>query len=89
MASTKTLTITSSAPVILTPPAVHSGVDITVQNQGSTDVYIGTSTVSSSNYGVILGQGEALGLVVPARDEIYAITASSTSTVSVLTVGLP
>lgn len=89
MASTKTVTITSTAPVILTPVAVHSGVDITIQNQGSADIYVGTSSVTSTSYGVKLPSGSGLGLTVPARDEVYAITASGTATVTVLTMGLP
>lgn len=82
-------TLSTSTPTILTPAVIHSGVDITIQNISTTAVvYIGSSTVSSTNYGHAIQPESSVAFAVQARDEIYAVSSVSSSQVAVLTMGL-
>ena len=91
MATGNLISVNSLTPTLITPSGIHSGVDLTIYNQGSSGqiIYIGGANVSSANYGVKLSTGEGFGLSVPPRDEVYVIAAADTVSVSVLTLGLP
>jgi len=88
--TTHSLTVLSSTPTRISPPKVHSGVDITIQNvDSSANVYIGSSTVSTTNYGYKLAANQAISFVLKSNDDLYAITdAAPTSNVAILTVGI-
>jgi hypothetical protein len=80
-------------PTRISPPAVHSGVDITIQNLSTSDVYIGSSAVTTSDYGYKLAAGQAISFVLKSKDELYAVTTAiptspPSAVVAVLTVGI-
>ena len=86
-----TLKTVSTMPTLLTPPKVHSGVDITIQNvDASANIYIGSSSVATTNYGYKLAAGQAISFVLKSNDELYAISdlAPAGSNVAILTVGI-
>lgn len=89
--ATSSIVYVSTTPVLVTPAGVHSGVDLTIQNQGSSGqyIYVGDENVSSTNYGIKIGYGEGFGLTVPARDSIYVVGSTSNIPLSILTLGLP
>lgn len=68
----------------------HSGKDITIQNQGSSDLLIGgDDSLSTGNYGFKLKVNQAISFELPGSDALYAIAASvSGSVVSVLEMSL-
>lgn len=77
----------TTAPALLSLPATHSGSDVIIQNNGPADLFLGSSSVTTTNYGFKVVAGSAISLRLGGKDDIYGITASSTS-VSVLVVGL-
>jgi len=80
----------SFTPTRVSPPKVHSGVDITIQNlDTAANVYIGSSTVSTMDFGYKLAAGQAISFVLKSNDELYAISdATPASNVAILTVGI-
>lgn len=60
--------------------------NISVQNVGSVNVYLGSSTVTSSSYGYLLVPNAVFTADLLPNDEIYAISASSTPSVAVIKV---
>ena len=85
-----TLKSVYSSPTLLSPPKVHSGVDITIQNvDAAANIYIGSSTVSTMDYGYKLAAGQAISFVLKSNDDLYAITDTApSSNVAILTVGI-
>ena len=73
----------------ITPNGSHSGMDITIQNQGSAPLYIGVNdTVTDSNYGYKLAVDAAFSVELPSQDAIYVYSPSPGSLVSVLEFAL-
>lgn len=68
----------------------HSGKDITIQNQGSSNVLIGgDDSLSTGNYGFKLKVNEAISFELPGSDALYAIAESvSGAIISVLEMSL-
>ena len=82
-------TLSNTTATRLTPPGLHSGMDITIQNvHASAVVYLGGEGVTSSNYGFKLTAGNSWSIELPGVDAIYAITDTHTSKVSVLKTNL-
>lgn len=90
-ASTKTTSVGNSATLVFDSnnSAFAAGAtlrDVTIQNTGSVSVYLGTSSVTSST-GLLLAAGQQITFnrqsfaVNTSANNIYAITASGTSTV--------
>jgi hypothetical protein len=77
----------SSTPVLLSPDATHSGADVVVQNNSDGDLYLGSSSVTTSVYGFKLSPGTGISLRLGGREELYGV-ASSSININVLTVGL-
>lgn len=80
------LTLSSEA-TLLSPAKTHSGVDIIVQNNGTADVFVGSSAVSIASYGFRIASGSAISLRLGGKDELYGVSSGS-SPVAVLIVGL-
>ena len=79
----------SSAATRLTPPGVHSGIDITIQNiHASAYVYIGGEGVTSSFYGYRLNPGLAISFELPGKDALYAITDTNDSQIAIIKTNL-
>lgn len=80
-------TITATAAVVVDGRDGNNGYPLsaTVKNSGSTTMYVGGSDVNSSN-GFAIGAGEAVSVDL-VNDQLYAVTASGTTTVQILRVG--
>ena len=81
-------TITATAAAIVDGSAGNNGYPLsaTVKNSGATTMYVGGSDVTNSN-GFAVGAGEAVSVDL-VNDILYAVTASGTTTVQILRVGL-
>jgi hypothetical protein len=89
MARHSVITLSSTQPTRVSSRASHSGEDITIQNVDSEAVvYLGSSDVSTTNYGFILNPGAAWSVELPPKNEIYAISGTDGSKVAVLKVSL-
>ena len=74
--------------VRLTPLGNHSGMDITVQNQESSEyVYLGAEGVNSEDFGYRLAPGAAFSIELPGTDALYAISVNN-AYISVLQTNL-
>lgn len=73
----------------LTPPGIHSGMDITIQNvDGTAYVFIGGENVTSSDYGFRINPGAAISFELPGKDALFAISDTDGSMVAVLKTNL-
>ena len=78
-----------ATPQRITPQGTHSGMDITIQNQGSEVLYIGADdTVSTGNYGYKLAVNQAFSVELPGQDAIYAMSPDNGTIISVLRFSL-
>ena len=84
----KLLTLSNETATELTPGGkTHSGLDLTIQNVHETaNVYIGSSSVTASNYGYKLEAGDAFSVELNPRDELYAISDVNGSSLALLRV---
>ena len=82
-------TLSNSTATRVSPEGVHSGIDITLQNVHETAyVYIGSSTVTTSNYGYRIAPGHAISWELSGRDSLYAISDTNGSKLAVLRTNL-
>ena len=82
-------TLSNTTSTRLTPNAVHSGMDITIQNvHASANVYIGGEGVTSSNYGYRISPSNAWSIELSGKDTLYAISDTNGSQVAVLQTSL-
>lgn len=69
------ITLDSSTPTRLSPAGIHSGCDLTVQNVNPSGyIYLGNSSVSSSNYGFRIMPNHSVSFELPGKDSMYAIS---------------
>ena len=81
--------INDVSPTMVTVPGQesNSGITIMIQNVGSVPVYVGASGLTSSSYGASIPAGGSLSIDnIFTTDEVYALSSSGTTTVSVLKV---
>jgi hypothetical protein len=82
-------TLSNTTTTKLTPNGTHSGLDFTIQNVHATAiVYLGGTSVSSTDYGYRLDPGTAFSIELPGRSKLYAITDTNGSKVAVLMTNL-
>lgn len=82
-------TLGDSVAVRLTPNGVHSGMDVTIQNLDALAyVYIGSSGVTTADFGHRLSPGSAISFELPGKDALYAISDTADSQVAVLKTNL-
>lgn len=86
MANHSVKTVSTTA-VLLSPEPTHSGLDVIIQNNSAGDLYLGSSSVTTSSYGFKLVAGTAMSLRLSGREELYGV-ASSSININILTVGL-
>lgn len=83
------ITLSNASATKLTPPGVHSGMDITIQNVNPEGyVYIGGEGVTALNYGYRLNPNNAIAWELPGTDSLYAIAESNGLKVAILTTNL-
>lgn len=83
--------VSASTATLISPAAVHSDIDITIQNlSGSATIYIGGAGVTTSDYGYALAGDQAISFVLRGKDELYAISdaAPTGSNVAVIILGV-
>lgn len=81
--------VAKTTPTLITPPGVHSGVDITIQNNHLTySIFIGAEDVTSFYYGHRLDPGKSVAFTVAPQDSLYIISDGEFGDVSILTLGL-
>jgi hypothetical protein len=70
------LTLSDSEATELTPEGkIHSGLDLTIQNLSETaNIYIGTESVTTTDYGYKLTPGAGFSIELNPRDELYAVS---------------
>lgn len=76
MAFHQLTSLSNVSPVRITPPGLHSGMDITLQNTAATgDIYIGVNdNMSSENYGYRIAPGHAISFELAGSDALYAMS---------------
>lgn len=83
--SSQVATNSSTATLLVT--ADSDGCRVTVHNKTGTVVYLGGATVTSSTgMGIDSGAGP-VSFLLQAGDKLYGISASSTPTIQILTIG--
>jgi hypothetical protein len=86
------ISINAFSSTLVSPLAIHSGVDITIQNLSSEAyVYIGGEGVTTSSFGYRIPPDSAVSFELPGKDSLYATTNSAASggiQVAVLKTGL-
>jgi hypothetical protein len=80
--------LSNSSATRLTPNGTHSGMDITIQNLDSGNVYLGGEGVTTTNFGIKLPEGSSFSVELNGHDAIYAISDTDGNNVSVITFGL-
>jgi hypothetical protein len=89
MTAHKVVVLSTSSPILLSPPGTHSGVDITMQNVNAAGyIYIGASNLTSVNYGFRIDPSHAISLELNGKDAIYALGSTSNLSISVLSTAL-
>lgn len=82
-------TLSDSTATRVSPPATHSGVDITIQNiNASGDIYIGSQSVDVENYGYKILPNHAISFELPSKDELYAVSSINSLLAAVIITGL-
>ncbi len=73
----------------LTPPGIHSGMDITIQNVNlSGYIYVGGEGVTNSNYGYRISPNASVAWELPEKDTLYAIAETNGLSLAVLKTSL-
>ena len=89
MASHEIVALSNTTATRLTPPGMHSGMDITFQNINLFGyVYIGAEGVTSSSYGYRLMPNHAISFELSGSDSLYAIASDAEMDLAVLKVEL-
>lgn len=85
--SLKTLSDTEST--LISPPGVHSGTDITIQNVNSSGyIYIGASSVTAEDYGYRILPNHAISVELNGQSSLYAIASELDMKVAILNANL-
>ena len=88
MIRTRNLTLSTTTPTELTiVDAAQSANTLVVQNTNDSGfVYLGTSAVSSSNYGFKLFPGQAFTIELSAYTHLYAVCSANSMTAAVMVI---
>lgn len=83
------ITLSSTEATRLTPPGMHSGLDITIQNISATGyAYLGNENVTASDYGFRVMPSHSISFELPEKDVIYAIGSSNGIQIAVIKINL-
>jgi hypothetical protein len=73
----------------ITPPGIHSGMDITLQNvDPSGYIYVGAEGVSSSNYGYRILPNHSFSIELPGPNALYVIASAPNTQLAILKTSL-
>ena len=73
----------------LSPAGIHSGCDLTVQNVNASGyIYLGSSSVSSSNYGFRILPNHSISFELPGKDAMYAVASVDNMQAAVMITNL-
>jgi len=88
MIRTRNLTLSTSTPTELTiVDTAQSANTLVVQNNNDSGyIYLGTSAVSSSNYGFKLFPGQGFTIELSAYSHLYAVCSAKTMTAAVMVI---
>ena len=82
-------TLSNTTATRLTPNGIHSGMDITLQNVNGTGyIYIGSSSVSSTNYGFRIMPNHSISFELPGSDSLYAIASVNNMKIAIIQTGI-
>lgn len=82
-----TVTVATTATVVIAVGADYGSKTVVVQNIGSVDVFLGASNVTTAAYGYKLVAGAAITMNLIRSETLYAIVAATTSPLAVLASG--
>lgn len=90
MAQHSLIALSNTSATRLTPPGLHSGMDITIQNVNSSGyIYIGSdSLVTDEDYGYRISPNHAISFELPSPDALYAIASAPNLKVAIIQTGL-
>lgn len=81
--------LSTTVPLLVSPPGTHSGADITIQNVNADGyVYIGSSDVTTSSYGFRLSPSQAFSVELNGNDSLYLVSSQNNLKAAILTVSL-
>lgn len=82
-------TLSDTTATRLTPNGIHSGMDITLQNVNGTGyIYIGSSSVSSTDYGFRIMPNHSISFELPGSDSLYAIASANNMNIAIIQTGI-
>jgi len=83
------VSVTTSATLLSSSNAGRDGQTVLIQNPaGGADVKLGGAGVTTASYGFIVVGGSAFAIDLQFGEELYAVVASSTQSVSVIRQGV-
>jgi len=89
MTTHATISLSNETATRLTPPGLHSGMDITIQNVSEANyVYLGGEGVSLQDFGYRLNPASAISFELPGKDALYAISDANETMIAVLKTNL-
>lgn len=89
MALQSLISLSTTTPSRVSPPGIHSGVDITIQNVNSSGyIYVGSSEVSSEAYGYRLLPNHAISIELGGQSSLYVVASASNMKAAVLVTNL-
>lgn len=81
--------LSNVTPIRLTPPGIHSGMDITLQNINDVgNIYIGGENLSFYDYGYKIFPKTGISFELPGNDALYAIADIDAIDVAIMQTGL-
>ena len=88
MIRTRNLTLSTSTPIELTIiDSVQSANTLVVQNNNDSGyIYLGTDSVSASNYGFKLFPGQGFTIELSAYSHLYAVSSAAAMTAAVMVI---
>lgn len=89
MSTHRIYTLTTATQTKITPPGLHSGMDITIQNVNDSGyIYVGDSGVTTTNYGYRIAPNTAISFELPGEDDLYLIAENANMLAAVLKINL-
>jgi hypothetical protein len=89
MTTHRLLSINDTDATRITPPGIHSGMDITLQNVSASGyIYVGGEGVSEESYGHRILPNNAISFELPSKNSLFVIASDSDVKLAILEIGL-